>query len=160
MLKVVLDVNIYISSVFWELGNPHKIVEKALDKKIQVFTSLEILQDVAKVMRRDFNEPKEMITRQISLILAYTYVITPKDVGNVVKDDPDDDMILRCAAGSNADYIVSGDKHLLKLKTFKRAKIITAKELLNTSEIATRTLHPSDRGKRAISERAQEHAPP
>lgn len=134
MLKVVLDANIYISSIFWELGNPHKIVEKALDKKFEAFTTLEILQDVEKVMRRDFDEPEEMIKRQISLILTYAEIVAPKYVGNVVKEDPDDDMILRCSARINAEYIVSGNKHLLKLKNFGNTKIVTAREFLDILE--------------------------
>jgi uncharacterized protein len=131
VLKAVLDTNIYISSTFWELGNPHKIVEKALDKKFEAFTTLEILQDVEKVMRRDFDEPEEMIKRQINLILTYTEIVVPKDVGNVIKEDPDDDMILRCAARVDSDYIVSGDKHLLKLKEFKNTKIVSPREFLD-----------------------------
>ena len=131
MLKAVLDANIYISSIFWELGNPHKIIKKALDKKIQAFITLEILQDVEKVMRRDFNEPEEMIKGQISLILTYAKIVAPKDIGNVVKEDPDDDMILRCAARINADYIVSGDRHLLKLKKFQNTKIVLPKEFMD-----------------------------
>ena len=131
MLKIVLDANIYISSIFWELGNPHKIVEKALDKKFEAFTTLEIIQDVEKVMRRDFDEPEEMIKRQINLILAYAKIVTPKDVGNVVKEDPDDDMIVRCSARINADYIVSGNKHLLKLKKFRNTKIVSPKEFMD-----------------------------
>ena len=131
MLKVVLDANIYISSIFWELGNPHKIIKKALDKKIQAFITLEILQDVEKVMRRDFNEPEEMIKRQISLILTYAEIVAPKDVGNAVKEDSDDDMILRCSKSINADYIVSGDRHLLKLKKFQNTKIVLPKEFMD-----------------------------
>ena len=131
MLKAVLDANIYISSIFWELGNPHKIIKKALDKKIQAFITLEILQDVEKVMRRDFNEPEEMIKGQISLILTYAKIVAPKDVGNAVKEDSDDDMILRCSKSINADYIVSGDRHLLKLKKFQNTKIVLPKEFMD-----------------------------
>ena len=41
-IKVVLDTNIFVSSVFW-IGNPHKIIDLAIEKKIEVYTSLEIL---------------------------------------------------------------------------------------------------------------------
>lgn len=64
MVKAVLDTNILVSSIFWEKGNPHKVVELALDKKIEVFTSTEILQELEKVLKRDFDEPDEMIQRQ------------------------------------------------------------------------------------------------
>ncbi|MFZ2161897.1 MAG: PIN domain-containing protein [Sideroxyarcus sp.] len=40
--------------------------------------------------------------------------------------DPDDDHVLACAHASDAEVIVSGDKHLLGLGAFKGIEIITA----------------------------------
>jgi len=40
----------------------------------------------------------------------------------VIDDDPDDDKFIECAVASRAGFIVSGDKHLLKLKEYKRIK--------------------------------------
>ena len=39
-------------------------------------------------------------------------------------------MLLECALDSKADFIISGDKHLLKLKEFKDIKIVKAKDFL------------------------------
>ena len=47
-----------------------------------------------------------------------------------VKEDPDDDIIVRTAYDGKADYIVSGDRHLLALKEFKGIKILTIDEML------------------------------
>jgi len=47
----------------------------------------------------------------------------------VVKEDPDDDIILRTAYDSKADYVVSGDKHLLSLGEFKGIRIVTVDEM-------------------------------
>ena len=128
MLKVVLDTNIFVSSIFWKKGNPHKVVESALGKKIHVFTSLEILQELEKVLRRDFEEPEEMIQRQISLILEYSTVIKPSVKINIVADDPEDNKIIECAISCGADYVVTGDKHLLDLDEYRRIKIVTARK--------------------------------
>jgi len=49
---------------------------------------------------------------------------------NAVKADPDDNKIIECAACSNADYIVSGDRHLLDLKEYKSIKIVTPRNML------------------------------
>ena len=93
MLKVVLDTNIFVSSIFWR-GNPHKVVRLALDKRIRVVTSVEILQELEKVLRRDFEQPDEMVHRQISLILEYATVIKTTVKIDVVKADPEDNKIL------------------------------------------------------------------
>jgi predicted nucleic acid-binding protein len=46
-------------------------------------------------------------------------------------DDPDDNVILDAAYSGKADYIVTGDKHLLALKEFKNTQIVTVKQMLN-----------------------------
>jgi len=52
----------------------------------------------------------------------------------IIKDDPDDNKILECAKAGKVEIIVSNDNHLLKLKEFKRIKIITPKEFLKQIE--------------------------
>lgn len=128
MIKAVPDTNIYVSSIFWEMGNPHKIIELAISKKIEIFTTLEILKELEKVLIRDFETPEDMAIRQINLVLAYSTLISTEEKINAVKDDPDDNKIVECAVAANAEYIISGDKHLLRLRAYKQIKIVTAKE--------------------------------
>ena len=47
-----------------------------------------------------------------------------------IEDDPDDDLILGCAVGAKADYLVSGDTHLRKLRDYKGIQIISPSEFL------------------------------
>jgi len=49
----------------------------------------------------------------------------------VIKEDPDDNIIITSAVIGKADYIISGDEHLLKLKEFKRVKILNANDFLS-----------------------------
>lgn len=131
--SVVLDTNIYISSVFW-IGKPHKIVELAIDKKIQVYTSPGILTELENVLKRDFVEDHEFIENQIYLILEYAKIVKPINRLDIIQEDPNDNKILECAMTAKADYIVTGDPHLLKLKQFNRIKIVTANEFLSILE--------------------------
>jgi predicted nucleic acid-binding protein len=48
-----------------------------------------------------------------------------------VSDDPDDNRVLECAVAGRADYIVSGDRHLLNLKQHAGIAILTAREFLD-----------------------------
>ncbi len=131
MHKVVLDTNIFVSSIFWDKGNPHKVVALALDKKIKVFTSVEIIKELEKVLRRDFEEPDELIHRQISLVLAYAELVSVSSKINAVKDDPDDNKIIECAVSCSADFVVSGDPHLLNLKEYQGIKILSPREFID-----------------------------
>ena len=57
-------------------------------------------------------------------------IIHPRTKVNVVKDDPEDNKFLECALDAGADFIVSGDHHLLDLKMFKGIKIVKCKKFL------------------------------
>jgi len=45
-----------------------------------------------------------------------------------VKDDPDDDKIVECAATAGSDYLVTGDRHILKLGSHGKTKIVRPAE--------------------------------
>ncbi len=51
-----------------------------------------------------------------------------------ITEDPDDNIIIETALDGEADYIVSGDKHLLMLKEFKGIKIVNVEEMLKILE--------------------------
>ena len=58
-------------------------------------------------------------------------MIEPKQKIDIIKDDPDDNKVIECAIESSSDYIVTYDKHLIKLKEYKRIKIIKPEEILS-----------------------------
>ena len=57
-------------------------------------------------------------------------IVSAKGNRKIIKEDPDDDIIMNCALDNNVDYIVTGNNHILKLKEFKGIKILKTKELL------------------------------
>ena len=75
-------------------------------------------------------EDHDFIDSQIALILKYSEVVMPTFRIKVVKDDPEDNKIIECASIAGADYIVTGDPHLLKLGQFQRTKIVTPSKFL------------------------------
>lgn len=129
-IKVVLDTNVFISSIFWR-GNPHKIVDLAIDKKIEVYTSPEILAELEKVLKRDFEEDQKFVDRQIALILEYAKVVRTLNKVDIVKADPEDNKIIECALTGNVNYIISGDPHLFSLKEIFGIKILKPRDFLD-----------------------------
>lgn len=65
------------------------------------------------------------------LILAISELVEPKIKINIIKDDPDDNKILECAVEGKVNYIVSGDKHLLRVRAYQGIKIITPREFMD-----------------------------
>ena len=49
----------------------------------------------------------------------------------MIKDDPPANKYLACALEAEAQYIVSGDRHLLDVGQYQGIKILNAKAFLN-----------------------------
>ncbi len=123
--RVVLDTNIYISATFWT-GKPYHIVQRGIEQYIVAFVSDDIIRELRKVLDRDFPISKNEIEKVIEAMLLFTHMIRPKEKVTVIKDD----RILECALACNADFIVTQDKHLLKLKKFQDILILTPQEFV------------------------------
>jgi len=132
VLKIVADTNIFISAHNFH-GKPEEILKLAQFKKIALYTSPEIILEFSKVVLAKFNWPQERLRKVLKTFDEYIYTVYPATSLQVIKDDPSDDRILECAVAAGADFIVTGDeKHLLKLKQFRRIKIINPAKFLET----------------------------
>jgi len=58
-------------------------------------------------------------------------IVQPKNEVCVIEDDPDDNIVLECGLEGKANYIISGDEHLLKLKKYEGTIIVKAQEFLD-----------------------------
>jgi putative PIN family toxin of toxin-antitoxin system len=127
-MKVVIDTNVFISGIFWK-GEPHKVLEHWKQGKITIITSEETLSELKRVMD-DFKIqlPEEMIRGWLNLILRNAILVKPKEKIDAVKDDHKDNMFVEAAISANAEYIISKDKHLLKLYSYKGIKMIKPEE--------------------------------
>ncbi|MBC8389424.1 MAG: putative toxin-antitoxin system toxin component, PIN family [Actinobacteria bacterium] len=132
-MKVVIDTNIFISSFFNKKGNPRKIINLWKEEKIQLCISSEILEEYLGVLSRfglagepELKELLDLFKRQVNILYK---PITIKIA--LVKNDPDDNKFIECAVTNKADYIISGDNHLLSLREYENIKILSPKEFLN-----------------------------
>ena len=65
-------------------------------------------------------------------------IIKPTVSLDVVKDDPDDNRILECAVTSWSEFVVAGDKDLLRLKQYDSIRILTAADFFNVLQAQER----------------------
>jgi putative PIN family toxin of toxin-antitoxin system len=108
---------------------------KYIAQHAAIFTAEEILAEAREVSLRPDKQRKYQLTeatidRAITSIREFVTVVTNLPVINVVRDDPDDNVILACALKAHADYLVSYDPHLTKLKEYQGIKILTPKEFM------------------------------
>lgn len=133
--RVVLDTNIFISAILYG-GNPRKVVNLAVTELIEVYISLELLEELGRVLRGKFTLGSFEIDTIISEIKDFAEIATPQVRLQVIKEDPSDDKVLECAAEAKARFIISGDKHLLNLGNFRGIKIVNPAEFLRVIKLS------------------------
>lgn len=136
-LRVVVDTNVYISVFLYPKRAIFQILQQASRGQYQLLTSPAILQELGRVMREDFGVEARERTRRLKQLAAIAEIITPQITLDVIKEDPPDNRILECAVAGRADLIVSGNRHLLRLKTYEGIAIVRPIDFLRTLGIAT-----------------------
>ncbi len=131
MIKAVIDTNIFISAILFG-GELDKLIELWKSKRFVFLLSKEMLEEYIKVLSYDkFKLSEEMVKRIIyEELLPYTKIIKVRKKINIIKEDPSDNIFLECAEEGRADYLISGDKHLLQLGQYKAIKILTSREFI------------------------------
>jgi uncharacterized protein len=128
--KVVLDTNITISALFWE-GNPRKIYDLVRQGKLIMLLNDNMEKEFIRVLGYEkFGlSPQEIIPFLRNLRTHARHVETKSEM-DVVIADPTDNIFLECALDGGADFLISGDRHLLDIKVYKGIKIVRASEFL------------------------------
>ena len=129
-MKVTVDTNFLISATQWDYSVAHKLLKKFILSDTEIFTTQDILDETVEVLGRDFEYNKNEAKNIIEKILLFAKLIKPKQKVEIIKDDPDDNKVIECAIESSSDYIVTYDRHLLKLKEYKGIKISKPEEIL------------------------------
>jgi putative PIN family toxin of toxin-antitoxin system len=132
LLKVVLDTNVYFSAFTTTRGVPFDLWRRAVRGEYTLLISPAIIREVAHVLREDLKWPEPEIIAQLKLVVRVAKTIEPKLMLEEIKADPDDDRILECGVAGNADLIVSGDRHLTRLKVFQGIGIVRPVDFLRT----------------------------
>jgi hypothetical protein len=135
VLKAVLDTNLFISALLTAKGNPAKILNRWKAGSFDLVISLPILKEIKRVIlypkiRKRLNWTDVEINEFLLGLAQFGFMVSGEAKIDVIKDDPTDNKYLACALEGNADYIVTGDQHLLKVKEYKGTKIIPPKEFL------------------------------
>ena len=122
-MKIVFDTNIYISAFVIPGGNAEKAYLHAIDGNFELCTSVAILTELARKLDEKFGWEKQKIVQLITSISNLATVFKTTPWLKVVSDDPDN-RILECVIKAKADFLVTGDKHLLKLRNYRNFEII------------------------------------
>ena len=112
-MKVVLDANVFISSVLTKSGNSHTIVEACKKGDINLVLSKPLLDEIGRVLhkpklKRYHRWDDTLISRYLSRLVGFTEVVLVTKIPKL-EADPTDAIILATAKASQAEMIISGD---------------------------------------------------
>jgi putative PIN family toxin of toxin-antitoxin system len=129
-LRVVFDTNVLISAFVFPGGGPEAAYRAALSGRIVLVTSPALLAELARVLADKFGWDDVMVETAVRQVARIGTVVRPRDTVSVIHRDPNDDRVLEAAREGAADLIVSGDRHLLGLRSWDGIRVVRVVELL------------------------------
>ncbi len=133
MHRVVIDTNVLISGIIQHSGFPFRVVKLWENASLVLITSVATIRETERVLnypkiKRVYRLTDDDINRVLSNLITYSVFVDSVSKVDVIREDPEDNNILATAIDGKADYIISGDTHLLQLKKYNSIDIVTPKE--------------------------------
>ena len=131
-LRVVIDTNVLVSAIVFG-GIPKQILTLVLDENITGVATRILVAELIDVLSKKFHFSPQKLADAESLIQDSFLILQPERTISLLDDD-DDNRVLEAAVAGACDYIVTGDKDLLRLKEYKEITIVTAAEFISILE--------------------------
>lgn len=128
-MKIVFDTNIFISAFVIPGSKAEEAYLHALKKDFTLYSSVAILTETAQKLREKFGWQEDRITALLKAIAKVAIVIKTEPHLHLLADEPDN-RVLECSEAAGADFIVTGDQHLLFLKRFQNSNVIGLSDFL------------------------------
>lgn len=128
-MRLLLDTNVLFAA-FLSHGVCAGLYEEAL-LHAEIVVSEEILSELGEKLVSKGKLTKAEAAEVIGAVRSDAEVVGAMTLEKAVCRDPNDDMVLGSALAGKADFIVTGDKDLLVLKTFRKIPILTPRECLS-----------------------------
>ena len=128
-MKVVFDTNILVSALVFPGGRADIALRRIIEERDRLLLSRAILDELLGLLARKFSHDTEELAHVAVFLSDLSIVVKPRRKLAVLADEPDN-RILECAVTGGADAIVTGDKALLELKTFRKVKLLSLRAYL------------------------------
>lgn len=131
-LRIVLDTNVLISAILFG-GPPRQVLERVIAGDLDCSLSLAILDELRDVLQRPkFGFSAQIAVTVVEELCGVCEIVSPSRKVRVIKADPDDNRVIECALEAKADFIVSGDAHLLGLGSYADIRIVSPSDFLRS----------------------------
>jgi putative PIN family toxin of toxin-antitoxin system len=141
MITAVFDTNVLVSASCLPQSLPAHLVRFWLSQAFEMVLSDGILREFNDVMRRPKIRNRYMITDEAvaafsDAFAAVALVLPSTDIPDAVPGDSADNHVIGCAVQAKANFIVSGDRHLLELGYYGGISIVTPAAFLAELQVA------------------------
>ncbi len=133
-MRVVLDTNILISALIFPGGAPEAVYRLGLEERLELVTSRPLLAELGRILTDRFGWDRGRAEEAVAQVTRIGDVVEPTETIRVIQEDPADDRVLEAALEGRADVIVSGDRHLLRLRSWRGIAIRKASAFLEELE--------------------------
>ena len=134
-MRIVVDTNVLVSGIFWN-GNESTILKACKTRDLINYISPDIINEFERVLHYEkFRLTTSEINSALETMLVFSTVVVPQIKLDVIRDDPADNIVLECGLTANAECIISGDNHLLRLGKYKKMKIMSAKRFIDAFKV-------------------------
>jgi putative PIN family toxin of toxin-antitoxin system len=135
-LKIVIDANLFASGLIKSDSNPGRILDLIKRNHVELILSPSVIRETKRILlyprlQKYHQKTAQEIDAYFEDVLMFAWLVEGEVNVDIIKDDPSDNKYLACAYEGEADYIVSGDHHLLDKETYQGIAIVNAKAFLN-----------------------------
>lgn len=128
-MKVVFDTNIFVSAVVFPGSRADAALARIIDDVDQLVVSKAIIDELLTVLARKFARNADELARVAVFLSDLATVVHPRGRIDVLQDAADN-RILECARSGKANLVVSGDKAMLALGSYREIKIVSLRDYL------------------------------
>jgi uncharacterized protein len=129
LVRIVLDTNVVLSALLWR-GTPYRLLDAIRHQaEVRLFASPALLEELAEVLVRPVPSQRLALIAKTAHEILADYIetielVAPSAIPPVIDADPDDDHVIAAAVAAEAEYIVSGDRHLQALDKYNNIRIV------------------------------------
>lgn len=136
-MRVVIDTNVLISGIINPDGVPARLIDFL--EPLGLLSSEALLNEFERVLhypriQHRYALTEERIEGYVRRLRRASKIVKLEDIAEKITRDPNDDRFLVCALAGGADYVVSGDRHLLETVEYHGSPIVTPAHLLKLLE--------------------------
>ena len=130
-MKVVADTMIWVSYFSNEQSFRHRLLEDALKRRTRLFVSEYLANELREILVRDMGFSRRDATLALKKLSRVCKTVElPDAIPRHVINDVKDDAIVETAIRAKADFLVTADQEILKLKKVGNVTIISAQEFV------------------------------